>query len=375
VLHVITGLGVGGAERALVNLATSDRNAHRPLAVAALVGDGPNRENLERSGVAVFDLGMRRGHLDLSAMVRLAKLIRARRPAVVQSWMYHADLLSLVALWLSGRRSATRLLWSIRCSNMDTRRYRLLFAATVRAWKTLARFPDAVVANSDAGISAHRALGCRLPHVFRIDNGVNIQRFRPDPDRRAEFRQWLGIGEGTLVVAAIGRVDPMKDHELLLRLVDQARGLVFIAAGRGTESLPDRPALRRLGESDHVPQILAASDMFLATSRFGEGFPNVVAEAMSCGVPVVATDVGDTRRIVGDTGIVVPVGDEAGLNDALRRLAAEDDLRQRLGVAARRRVAECFTVEQMVDKFGAAYDALLSPEGRGAPAGRPELLR
>jgi glycosyltransferase involved in cell wall biosynthesis len=172
-------------------------------------------------------------------------------------------------------------------------------------------------------------------------------------------------------VAAIGRVDPMKDYDLLLRLVDQARGLVFIAAGRGTESLPDRPALRRLGETDHVPQVLAASD----TSRFGEGFPNVIAEAMSCGVPVVATDVGDTRRIVGDTGIVVPVGDEAGLNDALRRLGAQDDLRQRLGVAARRRVTECFTVEQMVDKFGAAYDALLSPEGGGAPAGRPEVLR
>jgi glycosyltransferase involved in cell wall biosynthesis len=373
VLHVITGLGVGGAESVLVNLAVSGRDPSRPTAVVALVADGPNRQKLEAVGVHVFDVGMRRGRPNFLAVFRLARVIRETRPAFVQSWMYHADLISLISLWFSGRRSKTRLLWSIRCSNMDTRQYKPQFSAIVRAWALLARFADAVIANSDAGVAAHRALGFRPRFLAVVKNGIDTDLFRPNSSARVEVRRQLGIADDAVVIATVGRVDPMKDHDLFLRVMARLDGITGLAIGLGTEALPDRARLLRLGQRDDVPQLLAASDILVSMSRFGEGFSNVVAEAMSCGLPVVATDVGDARRIIGKTGLVVSAGDEQGLVDALHRLVANTALRQRLGRAARQRVEADFGLDRMAAAFSAVYETLQSRET--APVSQREPLR
>lgn len=360
VLHVITGLGIGGAEATLVSLATSEQNSSRPLAVAALVGEGPNRDRLEAADVPVADLGMTRGRADLVGLMRLARLIRETRPEIVQSWMYHADLVSLLALWLSGRRRATRLVWNLRCSDMDTSRYPPGLAATIRACRLLSRLPNAVIANSEAGIAAHRAIGYRPKRFIHIDNGIDTHRFLPDPGARREVRRDLNIDDNSILIAIVGRVDPMKDHDMFLQVLDRLDHVRALAIGKGTELLPDLPRLFRLGSRDDVPRLLAACDVLVSTSRFGEGFPNAVGEAMSCGLPVVATDVGDTRRIVGETGIVVAPGDICALAAALQDLADNIGQRQRLGLAARRRIEEHFSLTRMEEAYSAAY-RLLDP--------------
>jgi glycosyltransferase involved in cell wall biosynthesis len=366
VLHVITGLGAGGAEGALVNLLAADGDPSRLGAVAALVADGLNRDRLEAMGTTVFDVGMTRGRPSVAAVFRLARLIRRTRPTFVQSWMYHADLVSLAALWLSGRRSQTRLLWSIRCSNMDTRQYKPMFAAIIGAWVLLARFADAVIANSEAGIAAHRQRGFRPRFLARIYNGVDSDGFAPNSTAREKIRRQLGIADDALVVISVGRVDPMKDHDLYLRVVDRIEGVVALAVGRGTESLPDRPDFLRLGQRDDIANLLAASDVFVSTSRFGEGFSNVVAEAMSSGLPVVATDVGDARDIVGDAGAVVPVGDEDALVIAIRGLLTDPVLRRNLGNTARQRAMQCFGRRRMVEEFLAVYETMRPAVAPGA---------
>jgi len=111
----------------------------------------------------------------------------------------------------------------------------------------------------------------------------------------------------------------------------------------------------RLGQRDDIPDILAASDILVSTSRFGEGFSNVMVEAMICGLPVVATDVGDARRIVGDTGLVVLPGDEDGLVEALAGLTTDAGRRRRLGQAARERAQANFGMDRMVDAFWGLY--------------------
>ena len=362
ILHVITGLGVGGAEGALVNLAISARDPARPLAVAALVADGPNRRKLEAAGVRVFDVGMQRGRLSLVAVFRLARIMREMRPAFVQSWMYHADLMSLISLWLSGRRLKTRLLWSIRCSGMDASQYKPTFSVVVWAWTKLARFADAVIANSDAGVATHRAMGFYTRSLVRINNGIDTAFFHPNASARAEVRRQLDIPADAVVITTVGRVDPMKDHNLFLRVIDQLDGIISVAIGLGTDALPDQPRLLRLGQRDDVPRLLAASDVLVSTSRFGEGFPNAVVEAMSCGLPVVATDVGDVRSIIGDTGMVISVGDEQGLVDAIRGLIADASRRQRLGQAARQRAEARFGLSRMVDAFADVYNDMQAGE-------------
>ncbi len=218
---------------------------------------------------------------------------------VVQGWLYHGDLAALLGLALSGRRRTTRLAWGLRCSNLDMDVYgrglRLVQAACAR----LSRYPDIVIANSKAGLTTHLALGYRPRRTAVIYNGIDIERFAPDPARRAEVRRSLGIDERAPVIAHVARLDPMKDHQTLLAALGLLPQVHCLAIGAGTETLPDRPNLHRLGRRDDVSRLLPAADFIVSSSAYGEGFSNALAEGMASGLPAIATDIGDARELVG----------------------------------------------------------------------------
>jgi glycosyltransferase involved in cell wall biosynthesis len=356
VLHVIGGLGVGGAERMLAALVSAPRAApHRQL-VVDLFGGGALAPEIRAAGVEVRELGLA-GPLSVPRVVAaLARLIREAQPAAIQSWMYYADLLGLWALERSGRRKATRLYWGVRCSDMDQSRYGAALRWTIRACARRAARPDAVVANSFVGRAFHQSIGY-APRAFPvIPNGIDTARFRPDDAARLRVRAALGIGGGGEFIAFhAARVDPMKDHATLAALAGLRPGILFLAAGKGTEALAGPANLRGLGIRADMPALYAAADAVLSTSAFGEGFPNVIAEGMATGHPAVATDVGDTRMIVGETGIVVRPRDPAALAAALDAIAgAGPGERAVRAAAARARIEQNFSLARCV----AAFDAL-----------------
>jgi glycosyltransferase involved in cell wall biosynthesis len=355
VAHVITGLGTGGAETMLANLAIAEQAAGNAPLVISLLSGGSTRERLIAAGVEVHQLGMRPGWRAVTGLWQLIRLIRARRPDVIQSWMYHADLASLVALWLSGRRRRTRLFWGIRCSDMDWSRYRSLSRLVMRVSARLSRFPDAVVVNSEAGRAWHARLGYRPRRFILVDNGLDPERYVADPAARAAVRAELGLAPDAVVVGAVARVDPMKDYPTLLAALGRLDGIVCVAVGSGTQRLPPTPGLLPLGERRDVPRLLNAFDVFVSASAFGEGFSNAIIEAMAAGLPVVATDVGDARRIVGDAGVIVPPGDAALLAEAIRGLAGDPGRRRALGQRARARVEAQFTLARAAASFEALY--------------------
>jgi glycosyltransferase involved in cell wall biosynthesis len=347
----------------LTALALAEQAAGAAPLVISLLPGGANRERLAAAGVEVHDLGMSRGRIGLGALSQLAALIRRYHPAAIQSWMYHADLASLLALWLSGQRRDTQLYWGVRCSDMDWSRYRPMSRLVMRLCARLSRFPDAVTVNSEAGRAWHARLGYRPRRFVVVDNGIDVVRFAPDAAARAALRGELGIAPDRVAVGAVARVDPMKDYPTLLAALGQLDGVVGVAVGGGTEHLPASPSLIALGERGDVPRLLNAFDIFVSASAFGEGFSNVIAEAMATGLPVVATDVGDARRIVGDAGIIVPPGDAAALAQAIKALAADPDRRRALGRRARARVETEFALARAT----AAFDALYRPS-----AARPQ---
>ncbi|MDA8232969.1 MAG: glycosyltransferase [Magnetospirillum sp.] len=369
--HLITGLGSGGAERMLTRVAgMSDRNRFRHV-VVSLTDEGFFGPVLRTAGIAVHSLGLRRGLPNPATLFRLVALLRREKPDVLMTWLYHADFLGTLAAPLAGVPS---LVWNLRCSDMDLRRYSRQSALVVKALARLSRVPDVVLANSRAGIAAHRALGYTPRRWEMIPNGLDLAEFTPDPDARSGFRQQLGLAPDDVVVGMVGRFDPMKDHATFLgalaaasRCRPRVRGLLV---GRGTEpgeaaldalvgesGLGDR--LMRLGERRDIPKILPAFDVLVSASAFGEGFPNVVAEAMACGVPAVVTDVGDSREVVGDAGFVVPPRSPERLAGALDRVLAlpRDSLRA-LGETARNRAVERFSLAQVVDRYEALFAAL-----------------
>ncbi len=349
-MHVITGLGVGGAETMLAALAEAEAGAGTPPVVVSLTPGGPIAERLAGSGVPVFDLGMARGRPGLRGMTKMIGLIRRFRPAVVQSWMYHANLVATAALSLSGRRARTTHYWGIRCSDMDLDAYGRGFRLVVQAGARLSRWPDAVTCNSEAGIAVHEQLGYRPRQFVLIDNGIDTNRFKPDRQARVEVRNEHGVALDRPVFAVAARVDPMKDYPVLLSALEQLPDFTAIVMGEGTEALPSLPNLIRIGRSNDVPRLFAAADLIVSSSAYGEGFSNAIAEGMACGLPAVATNVGDAGRIIGKTGAVVPPRDPGALADAIEGILRAPNLAVR-GAAARERIVGEFALDRAVARF------------------------
>jgi len=351
VVHVIAGLGLGGAERMLANLVSAPRPQAPRQTVINLLGDGALDQAIRDAGVSLHVLNIRRPADAPLGVRRLARLLRELSPDVIQSWMYNADLLAYWGWRHSGLRQRSRLYWGIRCSDMNQQHYGRRLRWTVRAAARRSHLPTGIVANSHAGAAVHEALGYSAEHMMVIENGIDIQRFKPDTAARAQRRQDWGLGDSDPVILHVARVDPMKDHALLLKAAQARPDLHFVAAGLGTEHLDGPPNLRGLGAQADVGGLYAAADLFLSTSAYGEGFPNVVGEAMASGLCTVATDVGDTARIVGDAGEICRPGDLPALLTAIdRQIATPAD-----PDVPRGRISRLFSLDRAVARFDSLH--------------------
>jgi len=374
VLHIITNLDAGGAETFLLRLAKTLSKERFHSKVAAIIADGRLASNFDQENIEVVSLGMGRGIPDPRGLLRLMALVRRFRPDIVQTWLYHADFLGLLA---TRGVHATNLVWNIRCSNMDLAQYSWRTQKIRSILARSARLPAAIVVNSEAGIAAHAELGYRPKHWTLIENGVDANEFRPDADARARVRRDLGIDATTPVVGVVGRSDPMKDHTTFLQAAAKLRevhkSVHIVMVGRGVEetNVVYRRQLRELGllkcahllgEREDVATIMNSFDYFCMPSAFGEGLPNAVAEAMAVGVPCVVTDVGDAARIVGASGAVAQPSDPDSLARVLQTvLDVSDERRQHLGHSARARVIENFSLENSVAKYADFYEGLVRP--------------
>jgi glycosyltransferase involved in cell wall biosynthesis len=371
-LHVITDLNVGGAQLALARLITHmDRDRFRHH-VVSLLSSGPVAAQLTEAGIPVTSLDMRHGGFDVRALSKLRRLIHDWRPDVVDSWLYHADLLSTLAV-MPGPRWP--LVWNLRASAMDMRRYSWKSRATRRACAWLSGQPDLIVANSTAGRDFHQQIGYRARAWEIVFNGIDVDRYRPDADARDALARELGLA-GARFVGLLARHDAMKGHDVFLeaarQIAEQRADVHFVLAGTGVEASAPffhdwmtahpaiAPRLHLLGQRRDTPRLMAALDVYCSPS-LSEGFPNVVAEAMACGVPCAASDAGDSRAIVGDTGLVVPVGDAPGLARSCLALLAEsyETTRQR-GARARARIVDEFNLPRAVHAYERVFDNVLA---------------
>ena len=340
----------------LAALVTAQRPDAPEQHVVSLLRPGAVTGRIAAAGVPVDSLDMPRGMPDPRAALALSRIIRNVQPDAIQSWMYHADLAATLAWRLSGLREATQLYWGVRCSDMDMSRYGAGLRGVIGILTRLSTMPAAVIANSEAGRRVHEDLGYRPRRFVVIPNGIDVEHFRPDPAARATVRAGLGITDDTPLVAHIARVDPMKDHETMLDACGRLPGVAVLAAGAGTEDLPDRPGLIRLGVRTDTPALFAACDVVASSSAFGEGFPNVLGEGMAAGLPAAATSVGDSAEIVGDCGSVVPPGNPEALATAIGEIVNIDsNARSALGRRARERIIERYSLARAVARYDALY--------------------
>ncbi len=356
----------GGAERQAVNLARGLKARGWPVAVAVFYAGGALEPELRAAGVPLL-CPAKRGRWDLASFGRgLWRLLRRFRPRVLYSFLDVANLVALaLAPWLPG----CRVVWGVRASNMDLLRYDRLSRVAFRLAARLSRLPRLVIANSWAGREHHLAAGYPPTRTVVVPNGIDTERFRPHPAAGTRRRAAWGLGPEVPLVGLVGRLDPMKDHDRFLaaaaRAVLSRPELRFVCVGGGpaAELARLQGLARSLGLGERVlwtgpeqdmPAVYNALDLAVSTSAFGEGFPNVVAEAMACAVPVVVTAVGDAARLLDDSLRVARPRDP---DDMARRwlavLELEPAQRARLGARDRRRVVERFSLERMVERTAA----------------------
>jgi len=366
VLHVITGLGAGGAESMLYKLVSASRD-ELGHSVVSLTGAGTFGCKLEADGVPVACLGMRPGQPSAIAVARLARILRRERPDVIQSWMYHANLLAGVA----AIGSRIPVVWGLHHTDVDPRHAkRLTHWTRLLCARLSAALPVRIVCCAESARESHASLGYRADRMVVIPNGFVLDRFSPDAHARDRVRQELSVPAAASLVGLVARVHPDKDHENFFAaasIVAQAnRDALFLLAGDG--AVPSNPLLsswidahglrsrvRLLGPRSDVPRLLAALDVLASSSR-SEGFPQVLGEAMLCGVPCAATDCGDSREIVGPTGRIVRPRDPAALAGAiLDLLALSPGVRAAMGSAASQRIAERYDIVAITRRYVALY--------------------
>ncbi len=351
VLNVITGLGVGGAEATLVRLATAAQARGLPQHVVSLATRGHYAEALENNGIEVTALGITSLSSVPWALARLTGIVNRWSPKIIHGWMYHGNVMAALAHRVARGSSSRRLLWNLRASNMDEERYGSILRWSAR----LSRWPDCIIANSESGAACHKSRGFEASRMVVIENGIDSAMFRPCPALRQEVRQELGVPPDAPLIIYPARVDPMKDHASFLKAIEQLPGVTALLVGSKSDLLEVPPNVKALGLRSEMPRLYAAADIVVSTSAFGEAFSNAIAEGMSAGLLPIVTDVGDARRIVGDTGRVVPPADPSALASTIaQECASPQDLAAK-GLRARARIVENFSVAKFVDAYTRLY--------------------
>jgi glycosyltransferase involved in cell wall biosynthesis len=376
-LFLIPSLVANGAERQLYELARSMDPERFEVHLVVFYDPGPE-ENLwdlaaKLPDVHLHSLHKRRGLLGyLTAMPRLLGLILSTRAQVLHGYMD-----GNLPLLLLGRLLGKRVVWGIRRTSKDQSRNTPMGLRLLRAGVRLSRYVDLIIFNSEAGRTNHAAMGMCAARMEVVVNGFDVDRFRPDPEGGAAQRAAWGVAPEVPLIGIVGRFNPVKDHPTFLRaaarVARSSPSARFVCVGEGPG--PYLASLRELAASlgiadrvlfpaGHLGMTAAYNALsLLVLSSTDEGFPNVLGEAMACGVPCVTTRVGDAEALVGPLGVAVEAGDDQGIADGLAALLAEPPAaRAARAEASRARICEMFSVTALARNTERLLASLVAPE-------------
>jgi glycosyltransferase involved in cell wall biosynthesis len=381
VVFVVTTLTTGGAEMMLYKFLTRiDRDKFAPTVISLIPG-GVFVDRLTSLDIPVYQLEMQPGKPSIAGIQQLTKLINQIQPDLIQGWMYHSNLAAQLANFLAKRK--VPVLWSIHHSIASLRAEKKSLAVIIKLTAALSSQVKTVVFSSAKGQAQHEALGYCARNAMTIGDNFDLSKYKPATEPQFNLRQSLNLAKDSILIGSIARYHLMKDHANFLnaaaKIIPDYPDVHFILVGPEVDyqnsvlsaqiqRLGISKQVHLLGERQDIPELMTSLDIFTSSSAYGESFPNVLGEAMSCQIPCVTTDVGDSATIVGDTGVVVPIQDAQTLAAAWQKLIALGEKERRnLGEQARERIKQRFDLDapnSFVRQYEDAYQkALLSTKG------------
>jgi glycosyltransferase involved in cell wall biosynthesis len=328
VAFLIRDLNYAGAQRQLVNLAKGLDKRHFNVTVLYFYAGGALAEELENNEIKVICLQKQERWDVLPFFKRLVKHLREIKPNILHGYLGGSNLL---CIFVKPFFPKTRMIWGIRESDTDPDLYGWFGHFVSYLECKLSRFADLIISNSYAGKHYHQKLGFPERKMIVIPNGINVEIFVPLREAKKEVRKDWGIPEDAILIGKVGRLDPMKDHPTFLKaaaiICEIRQDVHFVCVGTGPQiyaeelyQLTDQLGIKNKviwsGTRGDMTAVFNSFDIATSASAYGEGFGNVIGEAMACNIPCVVTDVGDSKMIVGDTGIVVPPRNPQALADA-----------------------------------------------------------
>ena len=372
ILHIISGLRMGGAESILYRLCQHDKeNRHVIISLTDSQDDGMIHN---KNNVSVHKLNFSNRKINLFELFKLYKHIKKIKPDVVQTWMIHADMIGGIVARLAGVKN---IFWSVHYTNLVKGKSKRLTILLTKINAFLSYFiPKKIIYCAEKSREVQESLGFKKTKGVVIQNGYDVESFVQNTSLGLKFRNELDIHPEAFVIGHVGSYHPLKDQANLveaLTLLDQ-RGFNFYAAFAGdnldnnnsylvsllkNKGLSNRVHL--LGRRNDIISIMNGIDLFILSSE-SEAFPNVLNEAMACGTPCVSTDVGDASIILGDTGWIVPSKDSESLYSSVIKAAQEKESNHRSwsqrSIACRQRIVQKFSLEKMVKKYKEVWMSL-----------------
>jgi glycosyltransferase involved in cell wall biosynthesis len=318
VLHIITGLKNGGAEAILFRV-ISDNTQNFQHEVISLSDKGHYGDLLTTAGIKVVTLNISSFFSIFIGFAKLYTLIKSSKPDVVQTWMYHADILGGIAAKLAG---VTKIVWGVHSTFLNPKETKITTRLAVTLSKHLSYYiPDKIICCSETALSSHEKIGYDFHKMVIINNGVDTKFFAPNVEQRNIVRSSLGLSEDVFVMGMIARWHPVKNHKMLLRALSEIKLVEFkwkcLLVGEGMTEENDQ--LKKiinenglqdyiicLGSWQEIANVMNALDLHILSSS-SESFGNVTAEAMSCNIPCIMTKVGEAQNLLAEHGWVVPI--------------------------------------------------------------------
>ncbi len=366
VVHIITGLGDGGAEHALFKICKYDiKNEHF---VISLKGPGKYFRLLNKAGTKAYCLNLR--FYSIQKIFLLIKLIRSLKPDIVQTWLVHADFIGGIAARLAGVKN---ILWNIRYSNIEFGKAKFTTIFIIRILSILSYIlPKYILSVSRKANKIYINKGYNQ-NIFKfVPNGFDLKLLKINKLQKIKFKKKIKIKNKIPLIGNVARFDPQKDHFNLLDALSLIRlkkiNFYCILVGsnldRKNSELISRikklklsKHIKLLGQTNNISQVMNGIDVHVLSSSYGEGFPNVVAESMACGTPSIVTDVGDAAYIVGNTGWVVPPKNSLKLAKAIEKALYEKGTNKwnKRCNKARLRIKEKFSIGKMLKLYNKVW--------------------
>ena len=366
ILHIITGLGDGGAEHTLFKICKYDiKNEH---IVISLKENGKYFSLLKKLGIKVYSLNFK--FYSIIKFIILIRLISYLKPDIVQTWLVHADLLGGISARLAGIKN---IIWNIRYSNIQIGKAKLTTILIIRFLSILSYLiPKFIVTVSKKAKKIYELTGYNKKIFKFIPNGYDLSILKSNKHQKINFKKIIRIKENTPLIGNVARYDPQKDHLNLLNALSLIRlkninffcVLVGLNINKKNISLVSdikrlnlSKHIKLLGQNDNISQVMNGLDLHVLSSSYGEGFPNVVAESMACGTPCIVTDIGDSAYVIGKTGWIVPPKSSIKLARAIEKALIEKDTIKwnKRCKKARLRVKENFSIGNMIKLYNKVW--------------------